>query len=199
MNTYLLLAYITGGLLVLYSLFIYIFPSRRLNLLLKAGTNLLSAINLVFVYLYTENPLIFAGMATSMIGFIREILFSFRGKWKALDCIAWPIGFSILFLASLIFTYKGPLSLLPPIASVISTIFFFITNQKIFKTGALVANILYTTYYAILIPSSDVLTIFSLLTSAMGLISSIIGLCVILYKERKDKKMLNNENEETKQ
>ena len=128
MNTYLLLAYITGGLLVLYSLFIYIFPSRRLNLLLKAGTNLLSAINLVFVYLYTENPLIFAGMATSMIGFIREILFSFRGKWKALDCIAWPIGFSILFLAPLIFTYKGPLSLLPPIASVISTIFFFITN-----------------------------------------------------------------------
>ena len=94
----------------------------------------------------------------------------------------------MLFIATLIFTYKGPLSLLPVAGSVLSSFFFYITNEKIFKTGAVITNVLYSTYYAILIPSSDVLTIFSLLTAAMGLVSSIIGLCVILYRENKEKK-----------
>lgn len=198
MNTYLLLAYITGGLLVIYALFIYIFPSRKLNLILKAGLNLLSVINLVFVYLYTENSLLFAGMATGMIGCVREILFSFRGKWKALNCIAWPIGFSLLFIGSLFFTYKGPLSLLPVAGSVLSSFFFYITNEKLFKTGAVISNILYSTYYAVLIPSSDILTIFSLLTASMGLVSSIIGLIVLLCKERKTKKNMEKENNDSR-
>lgn len=187
MNTYLLLAYITGGLLVIYALFIYIFPSRKLNLILKSGLNLLSAVNLVFVYLYTKNNLVFAGIGTALIGCVREILFSFRGKWKALNCIAWPIGFSLLFIGSLFFTYKSPLSLLPVAGSVLSSFFFYITNEKLFKTGAIISNVLYSTYYAILIPSSDVLTIFSLLTASMGLVSSVVGLCVLLHKEKKEK------------
>ena len=198
MDKFLLLAYISGGLLVIYSLFTFIFPSRKLNLLLKAGADLLSAINLVFVYIYTRNPLIIAGMVTLMIGLVREILFSFKNSCKALNHIAWPIVFSSLFALSLIFTYRSPLSILPPVASVISTIFFFVTNQKIFKIGAIVVNSLYATYYLILIPSSDVLTIFSLLTSLMGLISSIVGLFVIFYKQRQAKRSENeSKSEET--
>ena len=114
MNTFLLLAYITGGLLIAYSLFLYIFPIRKLNLLLKAGADLITIVNLTFIYLYTNNALVIASIATNCIGMVRVILFSFRNDCKALDHIAWPIAFSIIFMLSLIFTYQTPLSLLPP-------------------------------------------------------------------------------------
>ena len=97
MDTYLLLALITGGLLIAYSLFLYIFPSRRLNLLLKAGSDALNVLNLLFVYLYTNNALVVVGMAMNVICMIREILFSFRNNYKTLNNIGWPIGFSIVF------------------------------------------------------------------------------------------------------
>ena len=99
-----------------------------------------------------------------------------------------------MFLGSLFFTYKGPLSLMPSIASVISTIFFYITNKKLFKIGAIIATSIYAIYYAILLSSSDILTIFSLLNTIMSLISSIIGLVVIFRHERKNKEKIDNES-----
>ena len=192
MNTYYLLAYITGGIMVAYSVTLYIFPSRRLNLFLKAGVNALNVINLVFVYLATNDNLVIAGMVVTGICCAREILFSFRNDTKVLDNILWPIGISILLLSSLIFTYKSPLSLLPAIGSVVSTMGFYANNQKIFKFGALISCALFVTYYAILIPSSNVLTIFSLACAAAGLLSAIIGLIVLLIREKKRKDQKNN-------
>lgn len=184
MDTYLLLAYITGGLLVAYSLFLYIFPSRKVNLYLKAGSNLISCINLTFIYLYTDNPLVIVGIVTNAICIVREILFSFRDNCKILNHLAWPIGFSIILMLSLVFTYTSPLSLLPPIGSVVTTMCFYAKNPKILKTGAIAATVIYIVYYAILIPSSDTLTIFALLCTVAGFISSTVGLIVLLYKEK---------------
>ena len=184
MDTYLLLAYITGGLLVAYSLFLYIFPSRKVNLYLKAGSNLISCINLTFIYLYTDNPLVIVGIVTNAICIVREILFSFRDNCKILNHLAWPIGFSIILVLSLVFTYTSPLSLLPPIGSVVTTMCFYAKSPKILKTGAIAATIIYIVYYAILIPSSDTLTIFALLCTVAGFISSTVGLIVLLYKEK---------------
>lgn len=182
MNTFLLLAYITGGISVAYSLMTYVIPNRKMNLWLKAGADVLSVINLVFIYLATNNSLIIAGMVTTAIGFFRECIFALRNKVKAFNNYAWPVGFSIIFLLSLIFTYKNGLSLLPAFGSVISSLTFYALDQRIFKGGALASSILYVTYYAILIPSSDVLTVFSLLSSLAGLISSAIGLSIVLFK-----------------
>lgn len=184
MDTYLLLAYITGGLLVAYSLFLYIFPSRKVNLYLKAGSNLISCINLTFIYLYTDNPLVIVGIVTNAICIVREILFSFRDNCKILNHLAWPIGFSIILMLSLVFTYTSPLSLLPPIGSVVTTMCFYAKSPKILKTGAIAATVIYIVYYAILIPSSDTLTIFALLCTVAGFISSTVGLIVLLYKEK---------------
>lgn len=185
MDTYLLLALITGGLLIAYSLFLYIFPSRRLNLLLKAGSDALNVLNLLFVYLYTNNALVVVGMAMNVICMIREILFSFRNNYKTLNNIGWPIGFSIVFALSLIFTYKTPLSLLPPIGSVISTMCFYAKNPKLIKIGGALSSVFYIVYYSILIPSTDVLTLSSLLCSAAGFISSIIGLIIIMVRNHR--------------
>ena len=184
MDTYLLLAYITGGVLIAYSLFLYIFPSRKVNLFLKAGSNLISCINLTFIYLYTNSPLVIVGIVTNAICIVREILFSFRDNCKILNHLVWPIGFSVILLLSLIFTYTSPLSLLPPIGSVITTMCFYAKSPKILKTGAIVATAIYLVYYAILIPSSDTLTIFALLCTIAGFISSVVGLIVLLYREK---------------
>ena len=183
MDTFLLLAYITGGLLVAYSLFLYIFPSRRLNLLLKAGADVISCINLLFVYLATGNVLVIAGIATNMIACFREVLFSFRGDWKVLDCIAWPIGFSVIFALSLIFTYESPVSIFPVVGSIVSTISVYFINKKLLKSGMMIACALYVVYNLCLVSSSGVLIIFSLLCAIAGFISATIGLFIVLFKK----------------
>lgn len=76
METFKLLAYITGGICVAYSLFIYLFPNRKTSLLLKGGAEILSVINLIMIYFATENELLFAGIATTSLSFIREIIYT---------------------------------------------------------------------------------------------------------------------------
>ncbi len=75
------------------------------------------------------------GMICNYLGMLRSITYSFRGKSKAVDCIACPIFFSALFIISSIFTYQSPVSLLPPVAMVISS--FVLWSPKTQKLRAL--------------------------------------------------------------
>lgn len=194
MDIYLLLAYITGGLMVAYSLFLYVFPSRKLSLVLKAIGDLLSVINGVFIYLATDNPLMFAAIATTSIGFIREIIFSLKNEIKIFKSWAWPITFSIVFCLSLIFTYVSPISIIPVVASVISSVALYLTNKKYFNIGIAISCALYITYYALLIPiNNNLLTIFALLSTLTGFISAIVGLIIVIKKKSEDSIVNNNE------
>jgi len=183
MNIFELLAYISGGFLVLFTIFLYILPSRKSNIFLKAISEIIVIANGIFIYLYTENTLIFAGIATTSIALVREIVFYKKDDIKMLQHIAWPIAFSVLFCLSLIITYKSPISLLPVIGSVASSFALYASNKKLLNTGVIASSALYVVYYALLIPSNgNILTIFSLLSSSMGIISGIIGL-IVLYKK----------------
>jgi len=184
-------AYITGGIIIALSLINFAFPSRKISLLIKMSLDFTTVLNLVFILLATKNNLVIAGLVTNVIGVIRDITFYNRNKCKVLNNIAWPIAFSTIFACSLIFTYKSPISVLPVIGSVFSTMTLFANNQKITKIGALIAQSLYLSYYAILIPSSDVLTVFSLVSAVTGLTGTIVGLVVIFVKERQVKQKMN--------
>ncbi len=185
MNVYLLMCYITGSLCVLIYSFLYIIHSRKIVLYLKALSDIMTSINLLFIYFYTKDPIVFASVATNAIATVREILFSFRGKSKAIDNIAWPISFSALFLLSLIFTYKSPLSLLPALGSVISTFAVYMIDQRMLKAGMIINGAIYSTYYAITAFSEKGLTLFSLLCAFAGMVSAIIGFVISIKKHQK--------------
>lgn len=187
MDIYYILAYITGGLIILIFLLTFVFPRRRLTLILKASGDFVCFLNNLFIYLATKNPAVIAGIATNLIATVRDILFSFRSKSKVLDNIAWPIAFAATNAASLIFTYRSPISILPVVGSVISTLTLFSIDQRILKTGALIDSIIYSVYYAILLKGSDILTIFSLVSTLAGVVSSIVGLIILFVKLKKQK------------
>lgn len=191
-----ILAYITGGMIVLLGLFIFIFPQRKRTLFIKMCTDIVTALNGLFIYLSNGNLLILASVATCTIGVFRDIIFGLRDKYKVFNCYFWPVLFAIINLSSLIFTYKGVISLLPVIGTVVSCLTLYLHNQKVVKIGAIFCQTLYVIYYAILIPSSNVLTIFSLASAATTLTGSLIGLTFLLFYKKKEENIMQNEKEE---
>lgn len=187
MDIYYLFAYITGGLIILLSLLTFIFPKRKLTLVFKTSLDLMAFLNCLFIFFATKDPDFIAGIVTNVIATIRDMVFYFRNKAKALNHIAWPIGFAALNAGSLIFTYRSPISILPVVGSVISTLSLYNNDQRVIKIGGLIAASFYLTYYAIKLTDSDILTIFSLLDSAASIVSSFVGLIILFVRKRNEK------------
>ena len=179
-------AYITGVMLVIIGFFIFIFPQRSRTLIIKLTTDVINVSNSVFIFFATGNPLILAGAASTGIGIVRDATFIARDKNKFFDNYLWAILFAVLNLCTLFFTYKGPISLLPAIGTTVSCLTLFVYNQKVTKLGAGFCQICYITYFAILLPSSSILTIFTLINAVTTLIGSIIGFVYLIRKEKKE-------------
>lgn len=157
-------------------------------------TDIVTALNGVFIYFATGNLLIFATVATCTIGVFRDIIFGLRDKYKIFNYYYWPVLFAVINLCSLFFTYQSPISLLPVIGTVVSCLTLYLYNQKLTKSGAIFCQTLYVIYYALLLSSSNVLTIFSLISASTTLLGSIIGLVYILFFKKKDENIVQNED-----
>ena len=181
---YYIVSLIFGVLAVLSCLFVYLFPGRFHTLLFKMLFDIFSIFSLTFAYLSTKEALLLAGLATNVVGVTRDIFFMFRKKGTWTDSYFWPFLFCSLYLLSLIFTYRGPLSLLPVFGSVINTSALYLINQKRTKMITIVGQVLFITSYAILVNNSELLTILNLTASVVTLVSVIAGL-IIIYKKNK--------------
>ena len=186
-NTFYILSYITGGILILLALLNFIFPTRKSTLIIKLVFDVVTVVNCVFILHATNNTLIYASIGTSVVGISRDIIYSLRRKGKVFDNVFVPIAFAILFSCSLFITYRSWISVLPVVGSVVSSITLYSYNQKLTKIGAIVCASLYITYNAILLSSSDVLTIFALVSYVASFIGAAIGLFVLLLNNKTHK------------
>jgi len=183
-----ILSYVTGGLEVLIGLFIFLFPGRKATLFLKLAADVTTAINGVFIYFATGNLLIFSTVAACTIGAFRDIVFGLRDKYKVFNHYYWAIIFAAINLSFLFITYQSPLSLLPAIGAAISCLTLYMYDQRITKIGAILCFGEYVIFYAILLESSNVLTIFSLISASTTLLGSIIGLIYLVFFKKEDEK-----------
>ncbi len=112
----------------------------------------------------------YEGMTGNVVGFIRSIAYSFRGRSKAVDHIACPVVFSILAGLGGLATYTSPASLLPMAAMMISS--FVIWSPKTQKLRALTmpTSAMWLVYNVICSSYSGIVT------EVLNLISIIIGL-----------------------
>lgn len=112
----------------------------------------------------------YAGTISNVVGFVRCIAYSFRGKSKAVDHIACPIAFSILAGLGGLITYTNPTSLLPTAAMMFSS--FVIWSPKTQQLRALTAptSVLWLIYNIVCSSYSGIIT------EILNLISIIIGL-----------------------
>lgn len=119
----------------------------------------------------------YEGMAGNVVGFLRSIAYSFRGKSKAVDSIACPVVFAVLAGIGGLSTYTSPASLLPMAAMMISS--FVIWSPKTQKLRALT------------LPTSAMWLIYNIIcssysgitTEVLSIVSIIIGL--IRFRSKK--------------
>ncbi len=120
----------------------------------------------------------YEGMICNVVGFIRSIAFSFRGKSKFVDSIFCPILFAVITIIMGIITYTSPVSLLPTAAIAISS--FVNWNPQAQKLRALT------------IPTSLMWLIYNLICSSYsGTLTEIcnqISIYIGLFRFRKNKK-----------
>lgn len=128
----------------------------------------------------------FEGMAGNIVGLIRAIIYSFRGKSKFIDSLACPVIFACLAIICGAITYSSPASLLPMLAMAISS--FVMWSPKTQKLRALT------------LPTSLMWLIYNILcrsysgtaTEICCEISIIIGL--IRFRDKKEKQIISEAN-----
>lgn len=185
---YEILAYVTGAISIAVALLTFAFPQRKTQLIFKMSSDLIGISNLVFILLAKNNMVFLSGVISLAISFLRDIVYIFRNDVKCFNSIFWPIGFSIALVCMAFLSFKGLVSLLPIVGSVICTLTLYANDVRISKTGAIVGITLYIIYYAILIPTSDVLTVFSLCNSIAGVVGAMVGLFLFLKKRKEGEK-----------
>ena len=181
-------AFVLGLLQIVICVFSYLFNSRKITILLKIAFEVLAIVGGICIFEYSQSNALIAVIVIDALQMIREIIFLFREKYKWADHIAWLYIFEAIFLLSLIFTWAGPISLLPTVGGAIAGVALYLKNQKTCKILILFAQFCFITYYALLINTTDLLTILQLISSCTFLVSDIVGLSSILIKERKAKK-----------
>jgi len=185
LNGWYIASIIMGVIIIGVSFATFIVPHRRINLILRLSFDILNIINCIFIYFATGVQAILVSLACDAISVVRDIIFYNRKKGNAIDKIYWPIGFDIIFGLSLIWTWSGPITLLPVIGNIINTTALYIYRKKVTRIVTLVGEVLFIVYSALLIPSSSFLTIFNLISSSAMFISALAGLIVLSARDKK--------------
>ena len=181
-ETLIIIGYIVGVIGIVISIIIYQQKTRKGLFIWKLISDAVWALHYLFLAAYS-------GFAICAIAVLRELIFMNRTKYKWANHIFWPIIFSIILLSSTILTWQGPISIIPPIASVISLISFWIGKPKVTRI--------------ILIPVATMMIIYDVLilsypgiaNESFSLISAIIGIIHIDIMQNKR----NKENIELEQ
>ncbi len=166
-----------GAVMMVLALVNFISTSRSRILVIKAATDVCSALNNFCFGSVTAGLL-------NCVGLFREIVFYMRGKKKWADHIAWMFVFmAVMALSPFPECFRAgrfmPILLMPAAASIFAVAGLYNKNTIVTKCCIIVAQILYTVYQ---ITRKNPTAI---MTSVMALISPIIGLFNEFIQRRK--------------
>ena len=121
----------------------------------------------------------YSGFAICAIAIVRELVFMNRVKHKWANHPVWPILFTLVILSSAVLTWKGPISILPAVASTTSLFSFWIGKPKVTRILCFPCSILMIIYDAF------VLSYAGITNESLSLLSATIGLIRIDLMHRK--------------
>lgn len=128
---------IIGIFAIAVSTFIYIQPSRYRMVLLKLVTDFLWLAHHFLIFSYPA-------AATTGIAILREILLLPRRKSIGKEPIL--IGFSVLFAAAAVFTWKDGFSVLPATASILATVAFGSDRVRLIRIFGFMSSVCMLVY-----------------------------------------------------
>lgn len=187
-------AFIFGILIIIDCFLTYLFKSKKITCVFKLIFDLLTIAEELCIYFATNTFAVIPGMVLNGVGAIRDVIFYFRGEKKWADSIFWLFGFLIIVGLSLLFTWAGPISLLPMFGTMIHTIALYQKENKRCKWITLAGESLYVVYYALLIGSSDFVMILNTINALAMLTGIVIGLVRIYKSERALKQIGTNQD-----
>lgn len=124
----------------------------------------------------------YEGMVCNYIGAVRSVIYSFRGKSKAVDSIFCPVIFAVIFAVSGIITYKNIFSLLPILAMAIASFVLWMPKTQQLRALTMPTSAMWLVYNAV---SHSYVAV---LTEVLNLISIVIA----LIRFRKGKEVKKN-------
>ena len=165
------LSYIFGAFGIASTVVIYQQKQRTGLILSKLVSDAIWFFHYFFIAAY-------AGAAIAAIGFLRELIFMNKEK-KWAKSKAWLVLFIALSVLAGIFTWKGAISVLPCIASVIAVIGFWIGNPWLSRILSFPISALMLTY------DIAYTAIMAIINEIFTVISSVVG--IIRYDVKKEK------------
>jgi len=187
-NEWYIASIVTGILFVIVSFLTFVIPHKKTTLIFRLSFDILLALNCICIYFATGVEAILVSLVCGSLSIIRDIVFYFKKKGNIIDKLYWPIGFNIIYALSLIWTWSGVVTLLPVLGNIINTTALYIHKKRVTRIVTLIGQLFFIVYSAILLPSSDLLSIFNLISGVGMFVSAFIGLVVLFIRDNKRKK-----------
>lgn len=105
------------------------------------------SLNCLFEAIYDFIISAFTGAVLSIINFIRTFLFINKDKFNKRIYLLILLIFEIVIIINCFFTWKGIISLLPTIGSMIRTYCLWQSNMKYVRISGITTGLLYGSYY----------------------------------------------------
>ena len=161
----------------------FLVSKRNISLVIRFVFDVVKIGCYVCIYMYLQDKVILAMVASGVVGAVRDVVFLYREKYKWADSIIWLFVFSIALVVFSVFEWGGWLTLLPIIGTIVNTIALYLKDYKKMKFVILFGQIFFITYHAVLIPESDLLMILNLVVSVAYFLSAFIGLIIYFHKK----------------
>lgn len=169
------------------SFFIYQCRDRKKMVALKLIDDVLWTLHFFLIGGYTAT-------LTTGIAIIRELIFFQKGRKRWASSILWAFGFSAVFAACAPLTWEGLYSLLPAVASIVTTWVFWINKTSLAKLILLPSTLCMLGYTIVFTSYSGILTqIVSIASIAVYFVKPIIGNRMHSKGVKKDMKEGKNE------
>lgn len=164
-----------GYIAMAVSVMIYFRRRRKDILIMKLITDVLWAMHHLLILSYT------AAMTTSMAIFREIVFYNYDKNWAKSKW--WRVGFSALFVAAALFTWKDYFSIVPAVSSVLTTVAFGSKKLSFTRTFAFAASVgmmIYGIHY------NSTATVINECMTEFSIIASVF---VSRYVKRKDEKI----------
>lgn len=108
---------------------------------------IVQSINCFFEMIYNFIISAYTGAVLSIINFIRTFIFINKNKFSKVIYLFMLLLFEGIIVINCIFTWQGPISLLPTIGSIIRTYCLWSSNMKYVRISGITTGISYGLYY----------------------------------------------------
>ena len=172
-NPFYVIAFILGFIIIGLSLTMFLLPKKNSHLFIKLLFDITYIIQMLFIYFATGAVGVFAGIASNPVGAIRDIAFIKHEKQETR--MYWTLALCALMILLLHFSYDSPVSYLPVAGTLINTTALSFTKKRNTCALTIIGQIFFISYYVLLLPESDFLTILNIVSASMLFISAVIG------------------------